>query len=227
MSVDVLVIEDEPNLVRMLVTTLSAQGYSVSSAQRVDEALSRVAVDNPALILLDLGLPDGDGLALLPELKRRSSAQVIIVSARSQESEKIAALDAGAEDYLTKPFSVAELLARIRVAERRQRDQEPVNPCYVVGDLVIDLQQRSVELAGSPVKLTPKEFQLLALLAQSGGRVVTHAQLLKAIWGRHHQDDTHYLRIYLRQLRQKLERDPTEPRYLLTEPGVGYRLAAD
>lgn len=227
MSVDVLVIEDEPNLVRMLVTTLTAQGYTVSSAQRVDEALSRVAVDNPALILLDLGLPDGDGLALLPRLKALSTAQVIIVSARSQESEKIAALDAGAEDYLTKPFSVAELLARLRVAERRQRDQEPVSPHYVVGELVIDLQQRTVTLAGEAVKLTPKEFQLLALLAQSGGRVVTHAQLLKAIWGRHHQEDTHYLRIYLRQLRQKLERDPAEPRYLLTEPGVGYRLAAD
>ncbi|PRD37519.1 UNVERIFIED_CONTAM: kdpE [Trichonephila clavipes] len=211
----------------MLATTLSAQGYTVTTAMRADEALARVAVDDPALILLDLGLPDRDGLSLLPQLKARCQAQVIIVSARAQESEKIAALDAGAEDYLTKPFSVAELLARLRVAKRRRQEAEPVSQRYRVGELEIDLEQRLVVLAGEAVKLTPKEFQLLAILAQSGGRVVTHAQLLQAIWGRHHSDDTHYLRIYLRQLRQKLERDPGEPRYLLTEPGVGYRLAAE
>lgn len=227
MSVDILVVEDEPGLSRMLATTLSAQGYTVTTAMRADEALARVAVDDPALILLDLGLPDRDGLNLLPQLKARCQAQVIIVSARAQESEKIAALDAGAEDYLTKPFSVAELLARLRVAKRRRQEAEPVSQRYRVGELEIDLEQRLVVLAGEAVKLTPKEFQLLAILAQSGGRVVTHAQLLQAIWGRHHSDDTHYLRIYLRQLRQKLERDPGEPRYLLTEPGVGYRLAAE
>lgn len=224
MSVDILIIEDEPSLSRLLATTLSAQGYVVTTAMRADEALARVAVDDPALILLDLGLPDRDGLTLLPLLKERCQAQVIIVSARSQESEKIAALDAGAEDYLTKPFSVAELLARLRVAQRRRQESLPVTHRYVVGDLEIDLEQRQVMLAGESIKLTPKEYQLLAILAQSGGRVVTHAQLLQAIWGRHHSDDTHYLRIYLRQLRQKLERDPGEPRYLITEPGVGYRL---
>lgn len=224
MSVDILIIEDEPALSRLLATTLSAQGYVVTTAMRADEALARVAVDDPALILLDLGLPDRDGLSLLPLLKARCQAQVIIVSARAQESEKVAALDAGAEDYLTKPFSVAELLARLRVAQRRRQESLPVTQRYVVGDLAIDLEQRQVMLAGEAVKLTPKEYQLLAILAQAGGRVVTHAQLLQAIWGRHHSDDTHYLRIYLRQLRQKLERDPGEPRYLITEPGVGYRL---
>lgn len=227
MSVDVLIVEDEPALVRLLETALTAQGYRVTTAMGAAEALARVAVDDPTLILLDLGLPDGDGLQLLPELKARCAAQIIIVSARSQESEKIAALDAGAEDYLTKPFSVAELLARLRVASRRRQEAQPAPQSYRVGALVVDLAQRQVLLAGEGVKLTPKEYQLLAILAQSGGRVVTHAQLLQAIWGRHHSDDTHYLRIYLRQLRQKIEADPGEPRYLLTEPGVGYRLAAD
>lgn len=227
MSVDVLIVEDEPALVRLLETALAAQGYRVTTAMGAAEALARVAVDDPTLILLDLGLPDGDGLQLLPELKARCAAQVIIVSARSQESEKIAALDAGAEDYLTKPFSVAELLARLRVASRRRQEAQPAPQQHRVGELVVDLALRQVLLAGETVRLTPKEYQLLAILAQSGGRVVTHAQLLQAIWGRHHSDDTHYLRIYLRQLRQKIEADPGEPRYLLTEPGVGYRLAAD
>ena len=227
MSVDILIIEDEPSLSRMLATTLSAQGWQVTTAMRADEALARVAVDDPALILLDLGLPDRDGLSLLPELKARCSAQVMVVSARSQESEKVAALDAGAEDYLTKPFSVAELLARLRVAQRRRQEASPVTQRYQVDGLAIDLAQRQVTLDAQLVRLTPKEYQLLAILAQAGGGVVTHAQLLQAIWGRHHSDDTHYLRIYLRQLRQKIERDPGEPRYLLTEPGVGYRLAGE
>lgn len=225
MSVDILIIEDDPSLSRFLSTTLAAQGYAVTTAMRADEALARVALDDPALILLDLGLPDGDGLALLPELKSRCDAQVVVVSARSQECEKISALDAGAEDYLTKPFSVAELLARLRVAQRRRLESTPVAQQYAVGALRVDLDKHQVWLADEALKLTPKEFQLLAILAQSRGRVVTHAQLLQAIWGRHHSDDTHYLRIYLRQLRQKIEPNPSEPRYLLTEPGVGYRLA--
>lgn len=225
MSVDILIIEDDPSLSRFLSTTLAAQGYAVTTAMRADEALARVALDDPALILLDLGLPDGDGLMLLPELKARCDAQVLVVSARVQESDKISALDAGAEDYLTKPFSVAELLARLRVAQRRRLEAMPVAQQYAVGELRVDLERHQVWLANEALKLTPKEFQLLAILAQSRGRVVTHAQLLQAIWGRHHSDDTHYLRIYLRQLRQKIEPDPGEPRYLLTEPGVGYRLA--
>ena len=225
MSVDILIIEDDPSLSRFLSTTLTAQGYAVTTAMRADEALARVALDDPALILLDLGLPDGDGLMLLPELKARCDAQILVVSARTQESDKISALDAGAEDYLTKPFSVAELLARLRVAQRRRLEATPVAQQYAVGELRVDLEKHQVWLANEALKLTPKEFQLLAILAQSRGRVVTHAQLLQAIWGRHHSDDTHYLRIYLRQLRQKIEPNPSEPRYLLTEPGVGYRLA--
>ncbi|MES3041385.1 MAG: response regulator transcription factor [Pseudomonadota bacterium] len=225
MSVDILIIEDDPSLSRFLSTTLAAQGYAVTTAMRADEALARVALDDPALILLDLGLPDGDGLMLLPELKARCDAQILVVSARTQESDKISALDAGAEDYLTKPFSVAELLARLRVAQRRRLEAMPVAQQYAVGELRVDLEKHQVWLADEALKLTPKEFQLLAILAQSRGRVVTHAQLLQAIWGRHHSDDTHYLRIYLRQLRQKIEPNPSEPRYLLTEPGVGYRLA--
>lgn len=227
MSLDVLIIEDEPSLSRLLSTALQAEGYRVTTAMRADEALARLAVDTPSLILLDLGLPDRDGLSLLPDLRARSTAQVIVVSARSQEVEKIAALDAGAVDYLTKPFGVAELLARLRVASRRLADAQPLTREHVVAELRVDLLRRQVTLAGEVVHLTPKEYQLLAILAQSGGRVVTHAQLLQAIWGRHHSDDTHYLRIYLRQLRQKLERDPGEPRYLLTEPGIGYRLASE
>lgn len=225
MSVDILIIEDDPSLSRFLSTTLTAQGYAVTTAMRADEALARVALDDPALILLDLGLPDGDGLLLLPQLKARCDAQVVVVSARAQESDKIGALDAGAEDYLTKPFSVAELLARVRVAQRRRLEAVPVAQLYTVGELRVDLEKHQVWLADEALKLTPKEFQLLAILAQSRGCVVTHAQLLQAIWGRHHSDDTHYLRIYLRQLRQKIEPNPSEPRYLLTEPGVGYRLA--
>lgn len=225
MSIDILIIEDDASLSRFLSTTLTAQGYAVSTAMRADEALARVAIDDPALILLDLGLPDEDGLTLLPELKARCEAQIVVVSARSQESDKISALDAGAEDYLTKPFSVAELLARLRVAKRRRQENAVISQQYEVGDLRIDLEKHHVWLQGEALKLTPKEFQLLAILAQSRGRVVTHAQLLQAIWGRHHSDDTHYLRIYLRQLRQKIEPDPSEPRYLLTEPGVGYRLS--
>lgn len=227
MSISVLIIEDEPSLVKLLSTALSAQGYRVTSAMRGDEALARLAVDTPDVILLDLGLPDTDGLVLLPELKSRSDAQVIVVSARSREDEKIAALDAGAEDYLVKPFGVAELLARLRVAHRRLQDNTPVQQSYQVGELSVDLAQRMVRLGDTLIKLTPKEFLVLAVLVQSAGRVVTHAQLLQAIWGRHHGDDTHYLRIYLRQLRQKLEANPAEPRYLLTEPGIGYRLAGE
>lgn len=227
MSIDVLIIEDEPALSRLLSTALQAEGLTVTTAMRADEALARLAVDDPALILLDLGLPDRDGLSLLPDLKARVSAQVLVVSARSSEREKIAALDAGAEDYLTKPFSIQELLARVRVAQRRRQQALPPQQAYAVGALRVDWAARTVSLAGEPVHLTPKEYQLLVVLAQSAGRVVTHAQLLTAIWGRTHGEDTHYLRIYLRQLRQKIEENPAEPRYLITDPGVGYRLASE
>lgn len=222
----VLSIEDEPRLSQLLQTTLGAHGYRVFSAVTAEEGLQVLARESVDLILLDLGLPDRDGIELIPELRKLSTAQIIVVSARTQELEKIAALDAGAEDYLTKPFSVGELLARLRVLlRRRQQDDAPA--LYRTGELSIDLGSRKVSLGDEPVHLTPTEFKLLAVLAAEGGRVVTHAQVMKEVWGQHHQDDTHYLRIYMRQLRHKLEKDPAEPRYLLTEPGLGYRLSSD
>lgn len=221
----VLSIEDEPRLSQMLQTTLNAHGYSVLTAATAAAGLQMVERETVDLILLDLGLPDRDGVELIPELRQRSEAQIIVVSARTQEMEKIAALDAGAEDYLTKPFSVGELMARLRVLLRRRQDAAVT--LYQNEALSIDLGNRRVSLDDEVVHLTPTEFKLLAVLAAQAGRVVTHAHIMKEVWGRHHEDDTHYLRIYMRQLRHKLEKDPTEPRYLLTEPGVGYRLSAE
>lgn len=228
MSVDlvtVLSIEDEPRLSQLLQTTLSAHGYRVLTASSGVAGLQLAGRERIDLILLDLGLPDRDGIELIPELRERTEAQIIVVSARTQEMEKIAALDAGAEDYLTKPFSVGELMARLRVLLRRRQDD--VVSSYQVDALSIDLANRRITLGGEQVHVTPTEFKLLAVLAAQGGKVVTHAQVMKEVWGRHHEDDTHYLRIYMRQLRHKLEKDPAEPRYLLTEPGVGYRLASE
>ncbi len=225
-AISVLSVEDEPRLSQLLQTTLHAHGYRVLAAGTAAEALALLRRDSVDLILLDLGLPDRDGIALIPELRQLSTAQIIVVSARTQEMEKIAALDAGAEDYLTKPFSVGELMARLRVLlRRRQVDETPAS--YQVGGLSIDLASRKVSLNEAAVHLTPTEFKLLAVLAADVGRVVTHAQIMKEVWGQHHEDDTHYLRIYMRQLRHKLEPNPAEPRYLLTEPGLGYRLAAE
>ena len=223
-AITVLSIEDEPRLSQLLQTTLSAHGYRVLTAATGAAGLQLAGRELVDLILLDLGLPDCDGVELIPELRARSEAQIIVVSARTQEMEKIAALDAGAEDYLTKPFSVGELMARLRVLLRRRQD---LATQYQLDALSIDLGNRRVTLAGEVVHLTPTEFKLLGVLAAQGGKVVTHAQIMKEVWGRHHEDDTHYLRIYMRQLRHKLEKDPAEPRYLLTEPGVGYRLASE
>jgi two-component system KDP operon response regulator KdpE len=224
-AVTVLSIEDEPRLSQLLQTTLGAHGYRVLTAATAAAGLQLAGRETIDLILLDLGLPDRDGIELIPELRERSEALIIVVSARTQEMEKIAALDAGAEDYLTKPFSVGELMARLRVLLRRRQDNLAV--AYHVAGLDIDLGNRRITLDGELVHLTPTEFKLMAVLAAQGGKVVTHAQVMKEVWGRHHEDDTHYLRIYMRQLRQKLEKNPAEPRYLLTEPGVGYRLASE
>lgn len=223
-AITVLSIEDEPRLSQLLQTTLSAHGYRVLTAATGVAGLQLAGREMIDLILLDLGLPDRDGVELIPELRARSDAQIIVVSARTQEMEKIAALDAGAEDYLTKPFSVGELMARLRVLLRRRQDMATQ---YQLDALSIDLGNRRVTVAGEIVHLTPTEFKLLGVLAAQGGKVVTHAQIMNEVWGRHHEDDTHYLRIYMRQLRHKLEKDPAEPRYLLTEPGVGYRLASE
>lgn len=221
----VLSIEDEPRLSQLLQTTLSAHGYKVLTAASAAAGLQIAGRERVDLILLDLGLPDRDGIEIIPLLQERSGAPVIVVSARDQEMEKIAALDAGAVDYLTKPFSVGELMARLRVHLRLRQDGAATG--YAVGGLHIDISNRRIVLDNETVHVTPTEFKLLAVLAGQGGKVVTHAQIMKEVWGRHHEDDTHYLRIYMRQLRQKLEQDPTEPRYLLTEPGVGYKLAGE
>jgi two-component system KDP operon response regulator KdpE len=222
----VLLIEDEPHMRKVLRTALRARDYAVVEAASAREGLMQAAGRNPELILLDLGLPDMDGLEVTRELRRSTSAPIIVISARGQEKDKVAALDLGADDYLTKPFAEGELLARIRVALRHAAlpADAALDQLFEAGDLKVDLLRREVRLGSSEVHLTPTEYKLLAALIRNVGRVVTHGQLLKEVWGANYQDQTHYLRVYMGQLRHKLERDPARPRHLTTEPGVGYRL---
>lgn len=218
-----LVVEDEADLREFLCTTLRAHGYDVASAASCAEARRCFEQFGPDIVLLDLGLPDGDGRDLISHFRAASAVPVLVLSARDQEREKIVALDEGAEDYLTKPFSTGELLARLRVLLRRSqhgRRQE-----YVLPGLHIDIDHHRVTLAGQAVHLTPIEFDLLAALARGEGRVMTHSSLMQAVWGKRLEENTHYLRIYMRQLRNKIEADPTQPRYLKTVPGVGYCLS--
>jgi two-component system, OmpR family, KDP operon response regulator KdpE len=227
MSLRVLVVEDDREIRSMMQASLAVEGFEVQTAVSVSEASALLRHALPDVMVLDLGLPDGDGADLVRELRQRHNLPVLVVSARHQESEKIKLLDAGADDYLTKPFSVAELLARIRVALRhRGTALEAAATCHEVGDLRVDLAERRVEVRRVPVHLTPTEFKLLARLVRSAGKVVTHRQLLTDVWGPEFSDHTHYLRLYMAQLRAKIEEDPAEPRHLLTETGVGYRLAA-
>ena len=227
MSLRVLVVEDDREIRSMMQASLTVEGFEVQTAVSVSEAGALLRHALPDVMVLDLGLPDGDGADLVRELRRRHNLPELAVSARHQESEKIKLLDAGADDYLTKPFSVAELLARIRVAMRhRGTALEAAATSHHVGDLRIDLAERRVEVRGAPVRLTPTEFKLLARLVRRAGKVVTHRQLLTDVWGPDCSDQTHYLRLYMGQLRAKIEDDPAEPRHLLTETGVGYRLAA-
>jgi two-component system KDP operon response regulator KdpE len=221
----VLVVEDEPQMAKFLRASLSAERYRVLEARSGVEGLSLARSHNPDLVLLDLGLPDMDGMEVTQRLREWSAASIIVISARGREDDKVRALDAGADDYLTKPFGVAELMARIRVA-RRHRDrgiQARVDPVIGIDGLTIDLDKRVVLSNDSEVHLTPNEYKLLAVLMKNAGKVLTHRQLLKEVWGPSYASQTHYLRVYMAQLRHKLERDPTQPRYLLTEPGVGYR----
>ncbi|HET9294553.1 MAG TPA: response regulator [Gemmatimonadales bacterium] len=222
----VLLIEDEPHMRRFLRAALRARNYQVVEAATAREGLMQAAGRNPELILLDLGLPDADGLEVTRELRRSTSTPIIVISARGQEQDKVAALDLGADDYLTKPFSEPELLARIRVALRHaaRAPDGTQSTVFASGDLRVDLLKRQVYLGGHEVHLTPTEYKLLAALVRNPGRVVTHRQLLHEVWGANYQEQTHYLRVYMAQLRHKLERDPTRPRLLTTEPGVGYRL---
>ena len=221
----ILLIEDEPQMRRFLSTTLRANNYQVVEAPTARTALAQAAGRNPELILLDLGLPDRDGLDVAREIRRTASTPVIVISARGREQDKVTALDLGVDDYLTKPFGVRELLARIRVALRRAaRPEGGQNPIFEVGQLRVDLERRQVTRGGEEVHLTPTEYKLLSALIRHAGGVITHRQLLQDVWGANHSDQTHYLRVYMAQLRHKLEREPARPRLLLTEPGVGYRL---
>lgn len=227
MSLRVLIVEDDREIRSMMQSSLSVEGFEVQTAVSLSEARALLLHAPPDIVVLDLGLPDGDGVELVNEVRQHHSLPIIIVSARHQESQKIQLLDAGADDYLVKPFSVGELLARIRVALRHRGTALAVAvTVHSLDDLHIDLETRVVTRSGEVVHLTPTEFNLLARLVRSAGRVVTHRQLLTDVWGAEFTEHTHYLRLYMGQLRAKIERTPAEPRHLVTETGVGYRLAA-
>lgn len=225
--VTVAVIEDEARIRRFVRSALEADGYRVREAGDAHSGRRVLEQDTPDLAIVDLGLPDRDGLELIRELRRWSAMPVIILSARDQESEKIKALDAGADDYLTKPFGVGELLARMRVALRHRATvaDDPLSERYTCGPVVVDLAARRVTRDGEPVALTRHEFGLLEVLVRNAGKVLTHRMLLREVWGPHAQQETHYVRVYIASLRKKLEAEPSRPKLIVTEQGVGYRLA--
>jgi two-component system KDP operon response regulator KdpE len=225
----VLVIEDDPQIRRFLRATLVDNGYHYLDASTAQEGLRQVGLQHPDLIILDLGLPDLDGLEVTRRLREWTSTPIIVLSARNQERDKVDALDAGADDYLTKPFGTSELLARLRVAMRHaiRAAQGTDDPIFTTGELRVDLAHRQIFIGDREVHLTPIEYKLLLVLVQYAGKVVTRKQLLHDVWGPSYVDEMHYLRVYMGQLRHKLEADPTRPRYLITEPGVGYRLKTD
>ena len=218
----VLVVDDEPQFLRALRTNLRGAGYDVATAETAEEALSSAGLWPPEAIILDLLLPDGRGTDVCRELRRWTDAPIILVSAVGEEAEKIAALDAGADDYVTKPFAIGELLARLRAVLRRAGPA--TEPVLEIGRLVIDLEKRAVSMAGRPVHLTPHEFELLRVLAQNEGKLLTHNTILREVWGPAYQRESSYIHVFVSQLRRKLEPDPGRPSYILTEPGAGYRL---
>jgi two-component system, OmpR family, KDP operon response regulator KdpE len=220
----ILVIEDEPQMRRFLRVSLPNNGYRVFEAETGRDGVAQAAARNPDLILLDLGLPDQDGVEVTGRLREWAKTPIIVISARGQEDDKIRALDAGADDYLTKPFGMGELLARIRVALRHAARTSAGESHFQTGGLKVDLAQRQVLVRGQEVHLTPIEYKLLATLIKHAGGVMTHRQLLREVWGPGSSDQVQYLRVYMAQLRHKLEENPSRPEYLLTEPGVGYRL---
>lgn len=219
----ILIVDDERPIRRFLRTSLAAHHYEISEAATGEEALNMAASERPDLIILDLGLPDIDGIEVTRRLREWTQIPIIILSVRDQENEKIAALDAGADDYLTKPFGVGELTARLRVAMRHVAPAED-EPVFQVEGLAVDLAHRVVKLNGGEVSLTPTEYDLLKLLIQHAGKVLTHRQLLRQVWGAAYEDQAHLLRVNISNLRRKIEVDPTQPHFILTEPGVGYRL---
>lgn len=219
----VLVIDDEPQIQKLLRVSLQVQGYLFEGVLTGKDGVVRAAIMKPDIMIVDLGLPDMDGKEVVLQVREWSQVPIIVLTARDQEQEKIEALDAGADDYVTKPFSMGELMARMRVCLRRmaQVEDEPVLTC---GGLAVDLLQRTVTVDGREVKLTPTEYEIIKVMAQHAGRVLTHKQLLKAVWGSDYNNDTHYIRVYIGQLRRKIEADSAQPRYIITESGVGYRL---
>jgi len=221
----VLVVDDEAAILRFLKPALEANNYELLSAGTVEEATRRIAADTPDIVVLDLGLPDGDGKDVIRAVREWSNVPIIVLSARDREAEKIEALDLGGDDFVNKPFGVGELLARMRTALRHRIERVAETPVLRTVDLVIDSVRHRVTRAGLEIKLTPKEFELLGFLARHAGKVVTHRQILTAVWGTAHADDTQYLRVYIGQLRQKVERDLSDPRIIITEPGIGYRIA--
>ena len=220
----VLVVDDEPQILRALETTLRGAGYEVDTAADAGTALARAAARPPEAVILDLVLPDRSGIEVCRELRSWLHAPVLVLSAVGEERDKVEALDAGADDYVTKPFGIDELLARLRAALRRA--SAPGDPVLEVGELTIDLDKKAVQRNGETVSLTPHEFALLRYLAQNEGRLLTHRAILREVWGPSYQTESHYLHVYVSQLRRKIEPDPTRPRYLLTEAGAGYRLVA-
>jgi two-component system, OmpR family, KDP operon response regulator KdpE len=219
----ILVVDDEPQILRVMRASLPAQGYEVRTASGGEEALGDIQKDPPDIIILDLVMPKMSGLEVCQRVREFSSVPIIVLSAKGSETDKIAALDFGADDYVTKPFSMGELLARVRAVLRRMPENES-GGVLKVGDLVIDVDKRRVTVADEEVKFTPKEFDVLKYLAMKAGKVVTHRSLLQAVWGSKSLEQTEYLRVFINQLRRKIEPDPQHPRYILTEPWVGYRL---
>lgn len=228
-AASVLIIEDEPEIRRVLRTALTQHGYHPREASTGREGLAQAAARNPDLILLDLGLPDVDGLEVIRQVRQWAAIPVIVLSARGQEAVKVAALDAGADDYVTKPFGVNELLARMRAVLRHaaRTPGEKGEPVFSIGAIRVDLERRQVRVSGKEVRLTAIEYKLLAVLVQHAGKVLTYRQLLKAVWGPLHVNETHYVRVYMQHLRNKLEAKPAHPRYFITELGVGYRLRTE
>ena len=221
----VLVVDDEPQIQRFLRPALTAAGFTVEAARSGTEALAKFRLKHPDILVLDLGLPDMNGLAVLAEVRKTSIIPIVILSARDDEAGKVAALEAGADDYVSKPFGVGELVARLRTALRRSVQEAGTTAVYAAGGLVVDTLAHRVTLDGEVVKLTPKEYELLHVLTRHAGRVLTHRHIIHEVWGSDHGDQVQHLRVFVGRLRQKIETDPSDPRLLLNEPGVGYRLA--
>lgn len=223
----ILIVDDEPAIRRFLKASLETQGFQIVAAETAAAAIAALAREKPDLMILDLGLPDLDGLEVIRQARATNPLPIIVLSVRNDEPGKVATLDAGADDYIVKPFGVEELLARVRAALRHRLQQQGLGPIFKLGDLSIDFLAHKVAVAGADVKLSKREFDVLRLLAEHAGKVMTHRQILGAIWGEVHRDDVEYLRVYVRQLRQKLGDDPVAPRFIETEPGVGYRLKGE